>query len=276
MQGTSIPSGLNCSSGSEHTMDEHQQDRVGKHESLASITVLTGFLGAGKTTLLNHILTAEHGLRAAVLVNDFGAINIDAKLVVAVEGETVSLANGCICCTMREDLMTETVRLLSRPDAPDYIIEQVKGLKDIAKGAALATQTKETVTNLGGIYDCLANDAFAERMNDHVKRYFPIDCSDEEQAYAKSIQKEMGKPEDGMSTAVAPLPTGTLARRSSTSLVLLGHHDALGLGFEVDVRRTLDGDADAVDPAALKLAGSLVERADRVSAVVADAEPVPR
>ena len=276
MQETSIPSGLNCSSGSEHTMDEHQQDRVGKHESLASITVLTGFLGAGKTTLLNHILTAEHGLRAAVLVNDFGAINIDAKLVVAVEGETVSLANGCICCTMREDLMTETVRLLSRPDAPDYIIEQVKGLKDIAKGAALATQTKETVTNLGGIYDCLANDAFAERMNDHVKRYFPIDCSDEEQAYAKSIQKEMGKPEDGMSTAVAPLPTGTLARRSSTSLVLLGHHDALGLGFEVDVRRTLDGDADAVDPAALKLAGSLVERADRVSAVVADAEPVPR
>jgi len=276
MQETSIPSGLNCSSGSEHTMHEHQQNRVGKHESLASITVLTGFLGAGKTTLLNHILTAEHGLRAAVLVNDFGAINIDAKLVVAVEGETVSLANGCICCTMREDLMTETVRLLSRPDAPDYIIEQVKGLKDIAKGAALATQTKETVTNLGGIYDCLANDAFAERMNDHVKRYFPIDCSDEEQAYAKSIQKEMGKPEDGMSTAVAPLPTGTLARRSSTSLVLLGHHDALGLGFEVDVRRTLDGDADAVDPAALKLAGSLVERADRVSAVVADAEPVPR
>ena len=96
----------------------------------ASITVLTGFLGAGKTTLLNHILTAEHGLRAAVLVNDFGAINIDAKLVVGVEGETVSLANGCICCTMREDLMTETVRLLSRPDAPDYIIVEASGVSD--------------------------------------------------------------------------------------------------------------------------------------------------
>jgi len=118
-------------------MHEHQQNRVGKHESLASITVLTGFLGAGKTTLLNHILTAEHGLRAAVLVNDFGAINIDAKLVVGVEGETVSLANGCICCTMREDLMTETVRLLSRPDAPDYIIVEASGVSD----AKLIVQT---------------------------------------------------------------------------------------------------------------------------------------
>jgi len=60
------------------------------------ITLITGFLGAGKTTLLNRILHADHGLRAAVLVNDFGAINIDSQLVAGVEGETISLANGCI------------------------------------------------------------------------------------------------------------------------------------------------------------------------------------
>ncbi|MBT8465389.1 MAG: GTP-binding protein, partial [Deltaproteobacteria bacterium] len=72
------------------------------------VTILTGFLGSGKTTLLNHIVSATHGLRIAVLVNDFGAINIDAKLVVGVEGETVSLENGCVCCTMRDDLATET------------------------------------------------------------------------------------------------------------------------------------------------------------------------
>jgi aminobenzoyl-glutamate utilization protein B len=64
------------------------------------------------------------------------------------------------------------------------------------------------VLNLGGIYDCLANDVFAERMTDHLKRYFPIKWTDEEQAYAKAIQKEMGKPEDGMAVNVLPVPKG--------------------------------------------------------------------
>ena len=68
------------------------------------VTVLTGFLGAGKTTLLNRILNGDHGLRVAVLVNDFGSIDIDAELVVGVENDVVSLANGCVCCSIRDDL----------------------------------------------------------------------------------------------------------------------------------------------------------------------------
>lgn len=64
------------------------------------ITILTGFLGAGKTTLLNRILRANLGLRTAVLVNDFGTINIDTQLVVDVDSDTIALANGCICCTI--------------------------------------------------------------------------------------------------------------------------------------------------------------------------------
>src|ERR1700730_14310433 len=62
------------------------------------LTVLTGFLGAGKTTLLNRILNGNHGLRVAVLVNDFGSINIDADLVVGIESDVISLAHGCVCC----------------------------------------------------------------------------------------------------------------------------------------------------------------------------------
>ena len=69
------------------------------------ITILTGFLGAGKTTLLNRILKGDHGLRAAVLVNDFGAINVDAELIVGVKDGVVGLANGCICCSIRGDLV---------------------------------------------------------------------------------------------------------------------------------------------------------------------------
>jgi G3E family GTPase len=95
------------------------------------ITLLTGFLGAGKTTLLNHILHADHGLRIAVLVNDFGAINIDAQLVVGVAGDdVVNLANGCICCSIRGDLLREVLRLVDRDDPPEYIIIEPSGVSD--------------------------------------------------------------------------------------------------------------------------------------------------
>ena len=69
------------------------------------LTIIGGFLGSGKTSLVNHILNHSTGRRIAVLVNDFGAINIDAKLIVSVAGETISLANGCVCCTIRVDIV---------------------------------------------------------------------------------------------------------------------------------------------------------------------------
>lgn len=94
------------------------------------VTILTGFLGAGKTTLLNRILHADHGLRVAVLVNDFGSINIDTQLVVGVEGETISLANGCICCTIRGDLLKTALLLLDRADPPEYLIIEASGVSD--------------------------------------------------------------------------------------------------------------------------------------------------
>ena len=80
------------------------------------LTVVGGFLGAGKTTLLNRILAGFAGIRAAVLVNDFGAINIDAALVVGVETNVVSLANGCICCTIRDDLVATVLETINRPE----------------------------------------------------------------------------------------------------------------------------------------------------------------
>ena len=94
------------------------------------VTVIGGFLGAGKTTLLNHILSENHGVRAAVLVNDFGAINIDAKLVVGVEGETINLANGCICCNIRDDLVAACMGLLQRPERPERLIVETSGVSN--------------------------------------------------------------------------------------------------------------------------------------------------
>ncbi|MGD0231876.1 MAG: GTP-binding protein [Syntrophorhabdales bacterium] len=96
------------------------------------ITILTGFLGAGKTTLLNRILTGNHGLRVGVLVNDFGSINIDAELVVGVDDNMISLANGCVCCQIRDDLIETVVALLARPETVEYILLEASGVADPA------------------------------------------------------------------------------------------------------------------------------------------------
>ena len=96
------------------------------------ITILTGFLGAGKTTLLNRILTGGHGLRVGVLVNDFGAINIDAELVVGIDGNMISLSNGCVCCQIRDDLVESVISLLALPDKIEYVLLEASGVADPA------------------------------------------------------------------------------------------------------------------------------------------------
>ena len=92
------------------------------------VTIVGGFLGAGKTSLLNHILTNSSGRRVAVLVNDFGEINVDAKLIVSIEGETISLSNGCVCCTIRDDLLIEVLRVLAGEPPPEHIVIETSGV----------------------------------------------------------------------------------------------------------------------------------------------------
>lgn len=94
------------------------------------VTILAGFLGAGKTTLLNHILTSDHGRRIAIVVNDFGAINIDADLVTDVNEGMVSLANGCVCCAIRSDLIGAVLKLSDLPERPDHIVIESSGVAE--------------------------------------------------------------------------------------------------------------------------------------------------
>ncbi len=94
------------------------------------VTVVTGFLGSGKTTLLNHILQNSAGLKVAVLVNEFGDIDIDSQLLVTLDQEMVQLSNGCICCTINEDLVDAVYRILARPEKVDHLVVETTGVAD--------------------------------------------------------------------------------------------------------------------------------------------------
>ncbi|MCA6119080.1 GTP-binding protein [Bradyrhizobium sp. WSM 1738] len=96
------------------------------------ILLVTGFLGAGKTTVVNHLLAHAEGRRIAAVVNDFGAINIDAELIAGASDGVVSLSNGCICCSLEGDLLRTLAALLRREPQPEFIVIETSGVADPA------------------------------------------------------------------------------------------------------------------------------------------------
>lgn len=94
------------------------------------LTVISGYLGAGKTTLINRLLAEPHGLRLMVMVNDFGAINIDKALIAARDEDVIALTNGCVCCTMGADLFMAIGDALDRQPRPDHLIIEASGVAD--------------------------------------------------------------------------------------------------------------------------------------------------
>jgi len=96
------------------------------------VTLIGGFLGAGKTTLVNGLLRRTEGRRLGVLVNDFGRVNVDAELIVGVEGEVLRLSNGCICCSLRDGLTQTLFRLVEEEAALDHVLVEASGASDPA------------------------------------------------------------------------------------------------------------------------------------------------
>ena len=106
-----------------------QEDNLDKPRNIP-VTILTGFLGSGKTTLLNRILSEEHGKRIAVIENEFGEVGIDQALVINADEEIFEMSNGCICCTVRGDLIRVLGNLMKRRDKFDYVLVETTGLAD--------------------------------------------------------------------------------------------------------------------------------------------------
>ena len=111
------------------------------------VTIITGFLGSGKTTLLNHILTNQDGIKTAVLVNEFGEIGIDNDLIISTDDNMVELNNGCVCCTINEDLVNAVYKILEREDKIDYLVVETTGLADPLPVARIICDENFELTN---------------------------------------------------------------------------------------------------------------------------------
>ena len=128
---------------------------------LVPVVVITGFLGAGKTTLLNELLRRTDGQRIGVIVNDFGSLSLDAQLVNTLEGEKISLPNGCVCCSMRSDLEEAVLNLLKHPEPFDAIVVEASGLADpgpIGNTVCLSEslRAKTRLDSIVAVLDCAA------------------------------------------------------------------------------------------------------------------------
>lgn len=128
------------------------------------MTVIGGYLGAGKTTLINQLLAAPQGRRLMVMVNDFGAINIDAELLQSADEDTLTLTNGCVCCTMGADLFMAIGDVLDRSPRPDHLIVEASGIADPQKIANAALT--EPDLSYGGIVSVVDAKNFASLQDD--------------------------------------------------------------------------------------------------------------
>jgi G3E family GTPase len=145
------------------------------------VTVLTGYLGAGKTTLLNRILTHEHGKKVAVIVNEFGEVGIDNQLVIDADEEIFEMNNGCICCTVRGDLIRIIGNLMKRRDKFDHLVIETTGLADPAPviQTFFVDDEVQTQANLDAVVTVV--DAA------HIARHWEADEALEQIAFADVI-----------------------------------------------------------------------------------------
>lgn len=132
------------------------------------LVVIGGFLGAGKTTLLNYLLTHTDGLRIGVLVNDFGPLNVDAKLVAEHDGETLSLTNGCVCCSMGSGLDDALIRVLDRTPAMDLIIIEASGVSDPGRIAQVGLS--DPMLQLAAVVVLVDAEHVLEQLGDSLLR----------------------------------------------------------------------------------------------------------
>jgi len=209
------------------------------------VTVLTGFLGSGKTTLLNRILTEQHGKRIAVIENEFGEVGVDQELVIGAEEEIFEMNNGCICCTVRGDLIRILSNLLKRKDRFDYILIETTGLADPGPVAQTFYMDAELAARTR--LDAIVTLVDAKHISQH------LDESPEAQeqiAFADVVLLNkvdlVGDPElVALETRIRAMNANARVHRTQDAALPLDHILNVG-GFSLD--RALDVDPRFMEP----------------------------
>ncbi len=204
------------------------------------VTVLTGYLGAGKTTLLNRILTHEHGKKVAVIVNEFGEVGIDNQLVVDADEEIFEMNNGCICCTVRGDLIRIIGNLMKRRDKFDHLVIETTGLADPAP--VIQTFFMDEDVQAKTALDAVVTVVDAR----HIHQHWEAEEAQEQIAFADVIllnKIDLVTPEDLESLEQRIRGMNALAKIYPTQNTAVEMSTILGLGA-FDLRNALTIDPD--------------------------------
>ena len=217
------------------------------------VTVLTGFLGSGKTTLLNYILTERHGYRIAVIENEFGEVGIDDALVIDAEEEIFEMNNGCICCTVRGDLIRILSNLAKRKDRFDHVIVETTGLADPAPVAQTFFVDDEIKANFA--LDAIVTLVDAKHIVPHLDEIKPTGYENEaieQLAFADKIllnKTDLVTPDDLVEVvgrirqinAIAEIIPSSYAKVNLEAIMNVGAFD-LNRALEVDPAFLEDGE----------------------------------
>ncbi|WP_204353384.1 CobW family GTP-binding protein [Tritonibacter mobilis] len=178
------------------------------------VTIISGYLGAGKTTLINSLLGEDHGLRLSVLINDFGSINIDAALIADESVDSVALTNGCVCCSLGDDLAVSVNDVLSRTPQPDHILIEASGIAEpVTIANALLSDSR---LSYAGIVTVVDGSNFAALMDDPLLK--PQVSQQIRAADLVLISKQDEAPNDALVAELSALGARTPTRTADIEL----------------------------------------------------------
>ena len=194
------------------------------------VIVIGGFLGAGKTTLLNYMLSEQHGVKVGVLVNDFGAINIDAKLVIGVDGDTVSLANGCVCCSIRDDLIPACMSLMQRSNPPELLIVETSGVSEPQQVAnTFMLPEIETIMFLDSILTVVDAEQLPAILQSEMASLARLQIQDADMLILNKVDLVDEKALEATKTLVQRIAPGTRILEATVGKVSLNLITSMGL-----------------------------------------------